>query len=101
MWLASGVAVTVAVDLAAAPIRPLAWELPYAMTTHVQRDPLGQKGKGCQAIISLDNLPAHAQLWDPSGPKGVHADQGRALGLLRCERQNKVIGQRKTKTQKG
>ena len=27
-------------------------------TTHVQRDPLGQKGRRCQAIRSLDNHPA-------------------------------------------
>ena len=37
MWLRSGIAVAVAWDTAAAPVQPLAWELPYAAGVAVKK----------------------------------------------------------------
>ena len=54
-------------------------------TSHAQRDPLGQKGRGHQAAISLVNLLARL-CFGIYYPKDGYADQGRALDLDRCER---------------
>ena len=39
------------------------------------KTPRGQKGRGHQAIISLDAVP-ESILWNPSLPKDVHVYQG-------------------------
>ena len=46
---------------------------------------VSQKGRGCQAILSVDNLPAMPCFEIHLGQK-IHTHVGRALGPVKCER---------------
>jgi len=46
MWLGSSVAVAVVQTSAAAPIRPLAWGLPYAAHAAIKKEGKGRERKG-------------------------------------------------------
>ena len=65
----------------------------------VRETPLGQKGRGRQALISLDNLLTLPCFGIQLGRKKCR-QIGEGLGLVGCETQNKIIGQRKTKARK-
>ena len=58
----------------------------------------GQKGRGCYPIIGAVNLPETPTVESILAKKCAH--MVRALGQVRCGKQSKIIGQRKTKTQK-
>ena len=50
------------------------------------RDPSGSERDGVPGHNKSGQPSLHALLWNPSWLKDVHADRGRVLGLVRCER---------------
>lgn len=80
--------------------RPRGHRLPFLGSGRPQLQcterPLDQKGRGCQAMISLDNLSHNALLWISSWPEDMHAHLGGSWVWSGVR--HKVIGQRKTKT---
>ena len=92
MWLGSGVAMAVAQATAAAPIQPLAQELPYATGTAIKRKKLGQQEQTkcfqsraiCPLLLKQDPLAsAQCPLNEEFFASGWEWTQSRALS--KCE----------------
>ena len=76
MWLGSGVAVAVEQASAAAPIQPLAWELPYAATAAITRGKEEKKKSSYSDAVETNlisipedvgSIPCLIQwVWDPA-----------------------------------
>ena len=89
MWLRSGIAVVVAQAVAAASIRPLAWELPYALSATTKR----KKTKKPCSMEEYQGAPPHSR---ESGVVGDPFSQSTGLccfhDLLLFEESAKTLG---------
>ena len=65
----------------------------FPVCTCAERFLGGQKGRGCHPIISVDIQP-QASAMESILAKICARKLGRVLGPVRCEKRNKIIGQR-------